>query len=72
MAAMQPGVERTKLIQKMEDHIQEETPWALMYYRTTYSLTQGWLKNFRSSELILNQYKYYRIDNEQKKATTTR
>ncbi len=58
---------RAALIQKMDDMIQEECPWALGYYEASYDLSQPWFMNYRGSDIILNKYKYYRIDKEMKK-----
>ncbi|MBI4925836.1 MAG: hypothetical protein HY843_07930 [Bdellovibrio sp.] len=51
----------------MEEIIQEECPWAMGYYITDYRLIHPWLLNFRGAEMILNKYKYYRVDEEIKK-----
>jgi len=62
MAVMLPNQERSKLIKRMDDILQEEVPWAFGYYKTQYSVSQPWIKNYRTSQIILNQYKYVRID----------
>lgn len=66
IAIMEPGSKRAALYQQMDDLIQEEVPWALGYYFTDYYLSNAWLKNFRSSDVIGNKYKYLRIDAETK------
>ncbi len=67
MAVLDPGPKKARLIQKMEEILQEECPWALGYYEASYDLSQPWFMNYRSSDLILNKYKYYRVSKEIKK-----
>ncbi|MBN20995.1 MAG: hypothetical protein CL678_06870 [Bdellovibrionaceae bacterium] len=62
MAQLPEGKERSALIAQMNQIIQEEVPWAMLYVRNTYSVTNPWLKNKRESDLILNFLKYIRID----------
>jgi len=64
---MEPGPRRSDLIQKMDDIAQEDCPWALGYYEASYDLSQPWFMNYRSSDIILNKYKYYRVNKEIKK-----
>lgn len=59
MPAGKPG--RKDIVQKMEDLIQEEVPWAYGYFRKTYKLKQANVKNFRVAETIQNRYKYMRL-----------
>jgi ABC-type transport system substrate-binding protein len=67
MSIVQPGAKRAAMIQKMDDLIQEDCPWAFGYYEASYDLSQPWLLNYRSSDLILNKYKYFKLSNELKK-----
>ncbi|MGE0614744.1 MAG: ABC transporter substrate-binding protein [Bacteriovoracia bacterium] len=62
MASMTPGPARSAVIQKMEDIVQEESPWAYLYYPMLYTLAQGNVKNYRASELIINRFKYLRME----------
>jgi ABC-type transport system substrate-binding protein len=64
---MEPSSKRAALFQKMDDLAQEDCPWAYGYYEASYALTQPWLLNFRNSDLILNNYKYLRVDRDAKK-----
>jgi ABC-type transport system substrate-binding protein len=66
MSILEPGEKRAAIIQKMDDIIQEDCPWAFGYYETDYDLSQPWFKNYRGSQIILNKYKYYKIDKEVK------
>jgi ABC-type transport system substrate-binding protein len=61
---MESGPARAALIQKMDDMIQEDCPWALGYYEASYDLSQPWFMNYRGSNIIQNKYKYYRINKE--------
>lgn len=60
MSSLEPSSKRAALIEKMEEILQEDCPWALGYYEASYDLAQSWVGNFRSNDLILNKYKYYR------------
>jgi len=66
MRIMEASPARIKLIEKMETIIQEDMPWAYLNYRTSYRLTQRWLRNFRGSQMIPSEYKYYKIDKKLK------
>jgi ABC-type transport system substrate-binding protein len=67
MALMESGPKRAALVQKMEDIIQEDVPWAYGYFEATYMLSQPWLLNYRGAEIIANKYKYLRINRDVKK-----
>lgn len=67
MATLMPGPERDRLLARMDEIVQEHSPWAFLYTRVAYRLVHGWLKNYRPSDMILNKYKYFRIDPKQKK-----
>ena len=51
----------------MDEIFQEEVPWVLGYYYTEYRLSQPWVQNYRPSEIILNRYKYFRVDEATRK-----
>ena len=67
MSTIDPGPKRADLIMQMDALLQEECPWALGYYHSTYAISQAWLLNYRGSDIITNKYKYYRIDKSIKK-----
>ena len=67
MAVLDPGPKRKALIKKMDDLLQEECPWALGYYHSEYQLSYPWVSNFRANEIIVNKYKYFRMNPEIKK-----
>ena len=66
MAIMESGPKRAAIVQTMDDLLQEDCPWAMGFYNTNYYVTQPWVQNFRSNDIILNKYKYVRIDKEAK------
>ncbi|MBC7387537.1 MAG: hypothetical protein H7301_15405 [Cryobacterium sp.] len=67
MALMEPGKTRAKLIQEMDDIVQEEVPWAFGFYRDDFVLVNPWVKNFRASFFTRDGYKYYGIDTDLRK-----
>jgi ABC-type transport system substrate-binding protein len=58
------GSERTDRARKLDAMIQDESPWAYLFVHQSYELSQPWLSNLRTSELITNRYKYLRIDRD--------
>jgi oligopeptide transport system substrate-binding protein len=64
MSLMAPSSERSALIKKMDDILQEEVPWALGLNRASFRLVHPWVKNYREADMIKNHYKYLRIDPE--------
>lgn len=62
IAVMTPSAERTALIKKAEELVFNEGVWSMMFYPVRYSLSHGWLKNFRPHSQIINDVKYYDID----------
>lgn len=67
MAVLDAGPARAVLIKKMDDLLQEEVPWAMGYYLAHYQLSQPWLLNYRSNEMLQNRFKYLRINQDVKK-----
>lgn len=67
LAVMESGSKRTAIVQKMDDILQEELPWAMGYYLTRYEVSHPWLLNYRANDIILNRHKYYRINKDVKK-----
>lgn len=62
ISAMSPSAERTELLKQMEEIIQEEVPWALGFYTTSYFLSHPWVEGYRATNQIMNRLKYLRID----------
>jgi len=58
------GPERTQVSEKLDGIIQEEMPWVYLFVHRNYELSQPWLSNVRTTELINNRYKYLRIDRD--------
>lgn len=67
-AIMESSPKRAELVQKMDDILQENAPWGMLYYASTYNLSQPWLLNFRGPDIIQNRHKYFRLDKEVKKS----
>jgi ABC-type transport system substrate-binding protein len=67
LAVMESGPKRAAIIQKAEEIVQEDCPWAYGYFEATYMLSQPWLLNYRNNDIIANKYKYFRINKEVKK-----
>ncbi len=64
LARMPSGTERTRHAARLDEIIQEEAPWIYLFVQNTTELSQPWLTNLRTSELITNRYKYLRIDRD--------
>jgi len=60
---MPNGKEKSILMQKMENIINQEIPWGMLYYNRSYTLYHQHLKNYRQSDLITNYMKYLSIRN---------
>lgn len=71
LATMAPSPQRDALIRKAEDLAFNDGVWSMLYYPVLYSLSHGWVKNYRPNEIILNFHKYMDVDIEQKKKLLT-
>lgn len=69
MQDMPHSKERQKIIEKMNAIAMEEQVWIPNWIAKLFNLRQAWLKNFLYSDFAYNVYKYYRVDQEQKKRT---
>ncbi len=68
MSALAANVKgRKDVVTQMEGIIQEEVPWAYLFYKKVYWLRQSWVKNFRPSETIQNKYQYIKIERTESK-----
>jgi oligopeptide transport system substrate-binding protein len=67
MAVIESGPKRAAIVQRMDDILQEDCPWAMGYYHTSFNLSQPWVLNYRADGIITNTHKYLRIDLEIKK-----
>lgn len=61
-----PGAARTKLYHQMRDMVVEDTPWIFATHRLGYYLHHGWLKNYKPQSIIGDQFKYLRVDGEER------
>jgi ABC-type transport system substrate-binding protein len=68
LAVMAPSNERAELIRKAEEIAFQDGVWSMLYYPLQYSLSQGWVKNYRPNSIIFNELKYLDLDYERKKA----
>ena len=66
-ARMPSGQKRMEVAASLDAIIQEETPWIYLFVQGADEITQPWLGNLRTLELITNRYKYLRINQELKK-----
>ena len=66
-ARMPSGQKRMEVAASLDAIIQEETPWIYLFVQGADEITQPWLGNLRTSELITNRYKYLRVNQELKK-----
>lgn len=57
-----PGAARDALYVKMRDIVVEESPWLFNIHRESYKVLQGWLKNFKWSDIGNDFPKYLRVD----------
>ncbi|MGK5082947.1 ABC transporter substrate-binding protein [Bdellovibrionota bacterium FG-1] len=67
IAVTEPGPTRAATIEKIDEILQEDCPWAYGYYEATYMLTQPWILNYRVADIIQNKYKYLQVNREIKK-----
>jgi oligopeptide transport system substrate-binding protein len=59
---MQDSPERTKLYEKLNDMVMEDSPWILLDYPLAFGLQQDWLKNYKFHAFPYPNMKFYRID----------
>ena len=68
MAVMSPSPQRDAIIRQAEEIAFNDGIWGMMFYPVTFSLSHGWLKNFRPESQISGEQKYYDVNVEEKKA----
>ena len=64
LESMQDSPERLALIQQANRLLQQDAPCVWDFHPKSFSLTQPWLKNYKSNEISKTNYKYRRIDTE--------
>lgn len=66
IAQSYPGPERDELIKQAEKVVFDDYAWGLLWSRVNWNLSHAWFKNYRPSELIRNDFKYFDIDEAQR------
>ncbi len=51
-----------KITDQVEKEVAKDLPWILQFYSRNYILHHGYLKNFRQSDLVTNNFKYLRLE----------
>ncbi len=59
---MLPSEERTKLVERMQEILIEDSPYIGSMARYRFMLVQPWLKNCKPTEQIFNTFKYFDIE----------
>lgn len=59
---MQDSPERTALYEQLFKMVAEDVPWIFNLHRTSFVVTQGWLKNYKQTEFTHGQEKYLDVD----------
>lgn len=55
------SIESKEILNEIEKQINSDLPWIMMFYSRNYVLQYNYVKNFRHSDLIYNNYKYIKI-----------
>jgi oligopeptide transport system substrate-binding protein len=58
---MDDGEKKIELMKSLESIVHQDLPWAMQYYSKNYLLYHDYLKNFRYSDIIYNNFKYLKI-----------
>ncbi len=67
MAAMSPSPQRNAIIKQAEEIVFNDGAWGMLHYPVSYSISHGWLKNYRPNSQIFGELKYWDVDVEKKK-----
>ncbi|GAB4010222.1 MAG: ABC transporter substrate-binding protein [Bdellovibrio sp.] len=59
---MEESSSKWELMGKMEEIINNDVPWVMLYYARNYILFHKRLKNYRHSDVIYNNIKYLRLE----------
>jgi ABC-type transport system substrate-binding protein len=62
MRVMPPGLERRKVIDRMMDRLQEESPWLFLHHRVNATVVQPWVTNWLPHDFPYGMFKYYGVD----------
>ncbi len=63
---MEDGAEKESLLREIDDLINNDVPWAMQYYARDYVLRYNRVKNYRTSDIIYNNFKYLRLESPAK------
>ncbi len=63
---MQDSPARTALYEKLNQFLAEEVVVIFNMHRQSYTVKQGWLKNYHSSDLNHDAYQYLNVDTAKK------
>lgn len=58
---LKPNQDQSQFLKIVEDQINQDLPWVMMFYSRNYVLQYNNIKNFRHSDLIYNNYKFIKI-----------
>ncbi len=61
MSKLQDGPERLKLIREAEEIVNNDLPWIMQYYSRNFILYHDHVKNYRSSDVTFNYFKFIRV-----------
>jgi ABC-type transport system substrate-binding protein len=63
---MEPGPQRDALYRQMQAIVNDDTPWLMTYYSTTYRLLYDWVGNFGENEYAHGNRKFLRLDSQKR------
>lgn len=61
ISVMEEGPEKYRLMAELEGEVNRDLPWVMLYYTRNYILTQSRVSNYRYSDIIFNNTKYFNI-----------
>lgn len=64
---MQESPERAMMYEKLNEMVAMDTPWIFGFHRSSFYVSQAWLKNFKNMEFNHSQFQYLGVDLEVKK-----
>lgn len=50
-----------EITEKVQNIVSKDLPWVMQYFSRNYVLYHGYVKNFRQSDLVSNNFKYLRV-----------
>jgi oligopeptide transport system substrate-binding protein len=59
---MEEGPGKHEVMAKIEQQVNTDLPWVMLYYTRNYVLTQSQVRNYRYSDMVGNYLKYVRVD----------